>query len=105
MEEYMNTRPSISPDKRTAFEKWVDSEGLDLIGGVFVEDLRRVPLKPWARKGGLGVYIKLLGAGWENAAYVCEIPPGGSLKPQHHLFEENTTPTAAITSAASNSGR
>ncbi|MFC1816523.1 ethanolamine ammonia lyase-activating protein [Thermodesulfobacteriota bacterium] len=80
--------PEILPDERTAFEKWVESEGLDLLGGFYVEDLKTLPLKPWARKGGLGVYIKLEGTRWENAAYVCEIPQGGTLEPQRHLFEE-----------------
>jgi quercetin dioxygenase-like cupin family protein len=79
----------VLPDKRTAFEKWVEGEGIDLVKGLYVEDLRSLPLKPWTRKAGLGVYIKLEGAGWENAAYVCEIHPGKTLIPQRHLFEEN----------------
>jgi len=78
-----------SRTEKARFEQWVENEGLNLIGGIWVEDLRTVPVKPWARKGGLGVYVKLLGAGWENAAYICEIPPGKALLPQHHLFEEN----------------
>jgi len=48
----------------------------------------KVPLKPWSRKGGLGAFINLEGGGQTNDAYLCEIPPGQSLKPQRHLFEE-----------------
>jgi oxalate decarboxylase/phosphoglucose isomerase-like protein (cupin superfamily) len=80
--------PYIATDNRTFYEQWQEAEGLDVIQGMFVEDLRALPLKPWKRKGGSGVFINLEGAGEENTAYVCEIPPGGSLLPQRHLFEE-----------------
>jgi len=80
--------PSIDPDPRSFYEKWQESEGIDVIKGIFVEDMRALPVKPWKRKGGLGVFINLEGAAEENDAYICEIPPGGSLLPQKHLFEE-----------------
>lgn len=79
----------ITEDNRPFYEKWQEREGLDVIRGMIVEDLRKVPLKPWKRKGGRGVFINLEGAGGENSCYICEIPPGGSLHPQKHLFEEN----------------
>ena len=69
----------IAKDTRTFYEKWQEAEGLDVIKGMFVEDLRKIPLKPWKRKGGLGVFVHMDGAGEENTAYVCEISPGGSL--------------------------
>ena len=79
--------PDIS-DAQPFYKKWQATEGLDVIDGMFVEDLRKIPLKPWRRKGGLGVFINLFGTGGENDAYVCEIPPGASLLPQRHMFEE-----------------
>ncbi len=72
----------------TTYEKWVRSEGIPIITGYYIEDLRTAALKPWARKGGLGALINLEGAELTDDAYICEIPPGGSLKPQKHLFEE-----------------
>lgn len=80
--------PDITTDDRLFYEKWQETEGLDVIKGWFIEDLRKVSLKPWKRKGGLGVFINLQGTEGENDAYVCEISPGGSLLPQKHLFEE-----------------
>jgi len=74
--------------KMTTYEKWLQEEGIDVVGGYMVEDVRTVPLKPWPRKGGFGVHIRLIGAEDCDAAYVCEIPPHGILKPQKHLFEE-----------------
>lgn len=74
--------------KKTYFDRWAEQEGIPVIRGYYVEDLYRVPLERWERKGGLGALILLEGGeGWTNA-YVCEIPPQTSLKPQRHLFEE-----------------
>jgi len=77
------------PDAQlTTYEKWLETESIDVIRDYMVEDVRTVPLKPWPRKGGLGVHICLKGAEDIDDAYVCEIPPGSSLRPQKHLFEE-----------------
>jgi len=73
---------------QTTYEKWLESEGLDVVTGYHVNDVNQIPLKPWPRKGGLGAFINLEGGGQTNDAYVCEILPGQSLKPQRHLFEE-----------------
>jgi len=71
-----------------AYEKWLKSEGLEVIKGYSVDDVRTLALKPWHRKGGMGVFINLEGAEDWDDAYVCEIAPASSLKPQKHLFEE-----------------
>lgn len=73
---------------KTSYERWLETEGIEVITGYHVEDVNKLPLKPWSRKGGLGVFINLEGGGQTNDAYVCEIPPGGTLLPQRHLFEE-----------------
>lgn len=70
------------------FEEWVKKEGLDLIRGYKVDNLYTQPLKPWARIGGKAAMIMLDGCGEIDAAYVCEIPAGGQLKSQKHLYEE-----------------
>jgi quercetin dioxygenase-like cupin family protein len=74
--------------RKSSYQKWLESEGLPVIRDFYIEDIRAVPLAPWERKGGLGVYLNLIGTGEANDAYICEIPPGRSLKPQRHLFEE-----------------
>ena len=50
--------------------------------------LRTVELKPWARRGGNAVFINHEASRTSNDCYVCEIPPGKSLAPTRHLFEE-----------------
>lgn len=73
---------------QTSYEKWLETEGIDVIKGYHVDDVMKLPLKPWKRKGGSGIFINLEGSGQCNDAYICEIPPGQSLHPQRHLFEE-----------------
>lgn len=75
-------------ERKSAFERWAEGEGIPIIRAYYVEDLLGVEVRPWERKGGLGALIILEGGqGW-NFAYVCEIPSGARLKPQRHLFEE-----------------
>ena len=75
-------------ERINTYEKWLEQEGLPVIREYGVPDLMEVPLKPWARKGGSGAYINLIGGEENLNAYLCEIPPGGTLLPQRHLYEE-----------------
>lgn len=72
----------------TTYQKWQQEEGIPAIGGFSVEDIRKVSLGPWKRKGGRGCFVNLEGTELINDCYICEIEPGGNLKPQKHLFEE-----------------
>jgi len=72
----------------TPYDEWAASQGIDVVRGYFVEDVYTMPLKWWERIGGYGAFINLEGTGYVDDAYVCGIPPGKSLKPQRHLFEE-----------------
>jgi oxalate decarboxylase/phosphoglucose isomerase-like protein (cupin superfamily) len=78
----------FSTEKDTPYLRWVRSEGLDIIAAHYVGNLRTVELKPWARRGGSGVYINHEASRTSNDCYVCEIPPGGELAAQRQLFEE-----------------
>ena len=76
--------------EKTSFDQFLDWEGIPVIRNFIVDDVRELSLSPWKRKGGLGRYI-ILGYPKDSpnaAAYVCEIPPGQSLRPQKHMFEE-----------------
>src|ERR1700693_156068 len=71
------TRPSYERVDRAAevvntpYDRWISSQGVDVIRGFFVENLYTVPLKWWDRVGGYGVYIMLDGTGYLDDAYVC----------------------------------
>ncbi|MCH8200136.1 MAG: cupin domain-containing protein [Chloroflexi bacterium] len=91
----MTTKESYTADKDLpvlhrveAYQTFIESEGIPIVTGFFVEDLNTLPLKPWARVGGNGAYVNLDGNGGTNDAYVCEIPPGKSLNPERHMFEK-----------------
>ena len=53
-----------------------------------MRNLKTVELKPWARRGGKGVFINHEASQVTNDCYVCEIPPGKALNPQRQMFEE-----------------
>lgn len=78
----------FATEKDTPYTRWVRGEGLEIIGGHYVPNLHTVALRPWARRGGAGVYINHEASRTSNDCYVCEIPPGGQLAPQRQLFEE-----------------
>jgi oxalate decarboxylase/phosphoglucose isomerase-like protein (cupin superfamily) len=75
-------------EKDTPYTRWVAAEGLEIISGFHIKDLRALDLKPWDRRGGRGVYINHDASRTSNDCYVCEIPKGGRLAPQRQLFEE-----------------
>jgi len=78
----------FATEKETPYTRWVAAEGLDIISGHYVRDLRALELKPWDRRGGRGVFINHDASRTSNDCYVCEIPRGGALAPQRQLFEE-----------------
>ena len=75
-------------EKATPYTSWVASEGLDILDSIYVPNLHTVELKPWARRGGRGVFLNHDASRTSNDCYVCEIPAGGELAPQRQLFEE-----------------
>jgi oxalate decarboxylase/phosphoglucose isomerase-like protein (cupin superfamily) len=78
----------FATEKDSPYVRWVRSEGLEIIGAHYVEDLHTVELSPWPRRGGAGVFINHEASRTSNDCYVCEIPAAGSLAPQRQLFEE-----------------
>jgi len=70
----------------TPYEQFLEKEGLPVIRGYFLEDLKAVELKPWKRMGALGCYLNM-GDQQETDACICEIAPATQTIPQRHLFE------------------
>jgi len=78
----------FATEKETPYTRWVSAEGLDIISSFYVPNLHTVELKPWARRGGRGVFLNHDASRTSNDCYVCEIPPGKELAPQRQLYEE-----------------
>jgi oxalate decarboxylase/phosphoglucose isomerase-like protein (cupin superfamily) len=74
--------------RETSYEVWLKDEGIPVVDGYGVEDVTVLARKPWRRTGGSGAYIDLKGMEGFTGMYVCEIPPGGALNPENHLYEE-----------------
>jgi len=72
----------------TPYESFIEDEGVPIVRGLGVYDVRDMDLGPWKRTGGSGAYLELDGLGNRNGLYVIEIPPGGALEPEKHMYEE-----------------
>lgn len=73
--------------RKSPFLEWCEAEGLPVITGYGVEDLRTLPLAYWERLGGPAAYCHLEGSQGFIGALVVEIPPGKNLRPIRHLYE------------------
>lgn len=74
--------------QETAYFQWIRREALPIVAGHGLEDVREIRLAPWKRTGGKGAFIHLYGMTGVTGMYVAEIPPGGALQPERHLYEE-----------------
>lgn len=80
----------------TPFEQWVQSEGLKVITTHTVPDVLSVELDPWKRTGCLGSLLDMTHEPSDEVMinnqgtlrYLVEIPPGGTFKPEKHMYEE-----------------
>src|SRR5246127_1581507 len=72
----------------TPYEEFIEEEGIPIIRGLGVYDVRELDLKPWRRMGGHGAYLELSGLGNKAGFYVVEIPPRAALNAEKHMYEE-----------------
>jgi len=74
--------------QKTAYFKWMARQGIPVVDGYGVEDLRDIAMAPWARMGGNAGFVNLYGMEGVTGMYVGEIPAGGGLNPERHFYEE-----------------
>jgi quercetin dioxygenase-like cupin family protein len=74
--------------RKAAFVEFCDRDGLAVITGYGVDDLKTAPLKYWERWGGPAAYCHLEGSQGFVGVMIAEIPAGKSLKPIRHMYEE-----------------
>jgi mannose-6-phosphate isomerase-like protein (cupin superfamily) len=72
----------------TTHQQWMENQGIPIYNEFSVPNLTEVPLAPWERLGAFGAYIIFDAADGINDAYVLEIGPGGTVKPERHMYEE-----------------
>lgn len=72
------------------YEEWMQKEGIPVYQDMHgIEDITELPRRPWARLGGSGTFIELEATkAAYKGLYVAEIPAGGALEPEKHLYDE-----------------
>src|SRR3954470_4101168 len=63
-------------------------QDIPIVRAVGVSRVQDLPLKPWKRMGGKGTFIQLWGTEGLWGMHVVEVPGGGALNVEKHLYEE-----------------
>jgi oxalate decarboxylase/phosphoglucose isomerase-like protein (cupin superfamily) len=74
--------------QKTAYFQWMARQGIPVIDGYGIEDVRQVAMDFWPRLGGRAAFINLYGMEGVTGMYVAEIPAGGALEAEKHFYEE-----------------
>lgn len=82
------TEPLTDVPFVNTYKEFLQAEGIPVYTGFTIRDLKTIELGPWRRKGGRGAYLNLDGTGGTNDAFISEIPAGGKLNTERHMFEE-----------------
>ena len=70
------------------YDKFMESEGIPCYRNIGVRTVLDIELKPWKRLGGRGSYIQLFGTEGLWGSYVVEVPAGGALNVDKHMYEK-----------------
>ena len=72
----------------SVYEVFMNEENIPIYKGIGMYDVRQLPLAPWKRIGGQGTFIELDGQAGYYGMYAVEVPAGGVLNPERHMYEE-----------------
>jgi quercetin dioxygenase-like cupin family protein len=70
------------------YDLFMEGEGIPIFRGLGLKRVQDLPLQPWERLGGRGSYIQLWGTEGLWGMYVVEVPSGGALQVDRHLYEK-----------------
>jgi oxalate decarboxylase/phosphoglucose isomerase-like protein (cupin superfamily) len=76
------------PRSLTYYERWMKREGVPVVEGFGVTDVRQIQLKPWRRLGCDGAYLQFRGLEGITGVYVGRLASGVSTQPERHLYEK-----------------
>jgi quercetin dioxygenase-like cupin family protein len=74
--------------KPLPYDLFMEEEGVPVYRNIGVKRVQDLPLAPWKRLGGRGSYIQLYGTEGLWGCYVVEVPAGGALNVERHLYEK-----------------
>ncbi|MGE3644007.1 MAG: hypothetical protein AB7F96_09160 [Beijerinckiaceae bacterium] len=72
----------------TPYDAFMESEGIPVFRDIGVDSVFNLPMGDWKRLGGRGTYVQLYGTETKWGCYVVEVPAGGALNPEKHMFEK-----------------
>ncbi len=70
------------------YDRFMEAEGIPCHRDIGCKTVLDLPMKPWSRLGGRGTYIQLFGTEGLWGMYVVEIPAGGALNIERHIYEK-----------------
>ncbi len=73
---------------RSPYERFMEEEGIPVHRGIGAYDVRDLPLGRWERLGGRGTFLYLDGCENVKGMFVVEVPAGGELNAERHLYDE-----------------
>lgn len=74
--------------KTFTYDRWMESTGLPIYKGFYIEDLRTLELGWWEERQCKAAFIQLLGQEGVSSARVTEIAPGKTLPPVKFAVDE-----------------
>ncbi len=72
----------------TPYDAFMEQEGIPVFRDIGIRRVQDLELFPWKRMGGRGHFIQLFGTEGKWGCYVVEVPPGGALNVEKHMYEE-----------------
>jgi oxalate decarboxylase/phosphoglucose isomerase-like protein (cupin superfamily) len=81
-------QPQVSWNIPSAYDQWVESLGVPIHRGYFVQDLRTIELGWWEERQCNAGFLLLAGQEGVSEARVTEIPPGATLPPLKMAVDE-----------------
>lgn len=73
---------------KSPYRRFIEEEGVPIFQGIGVHDTRDLQLGPWKRLGGRGCVLMLEGIEDTKGMFVVEVPAGGALNPERHMYDE-----------------
>ena len=74
--------------KKFTYDHWMESTGVPIYRGFFVEDLRHLALGWWEERQRLTAFIQLVGQEGVSSTRLTEVPPGETTRPVKFSLDE-----------------
>jgi gentisate 1,2-dioxygenase len=84
----MAEKNSIQWQRVSPYDRWIESIGVPIYRGYYLEDLRTIELGRWDDRDCNAAFVQLVGQEGVTGAYVTEIAPGKTLPPVRSAVDE-----------------